>query len=108
MTRHPKYLLFVFYYSVGTAEPVLRSGESIKAAVQSLSSYVRPNGPIEAFLFNCSSPDVITAALPIMEREIKNLKLKAKSGAYANGFVQIFDANKNASATETSDSKGKH
>jgi len=85
-------------------EPVLRSGESIKEALKSLAKQVKPNGLVEAFLFNCSSPDVISTGLSIMEREMKLLNLDAKSGAYANGFLQIFDENKNFSSIKANES----
>ena len=79
---------------------MLRSGESIKDAIRSLAHHVKPNGPVEALLLNCSSPEVISAGLRVMENEINVLKLNAKSGGYANGFLQIFDENKNFAPTE--------
>ena len=92
---------------IDETEPVLRSGESIKEALKSLAKQVKPNGLVEAFLFNCSSPDVISTGLSIMEREMKLLNLDAKSGAYANGFLQIFDENKNFSSIKANESCGK-
>ena len=62
---------------------------------------------MEAFLFNCSSPDVISTGLGIMEKEMKLLNLHANSGAYANGFLQIFDENKNFSSSKANESYGK-
>ena len=88
-------------------EPVLRSGESIKEALKSLAKQVKPNGLVEAFLFNCSSPDVISTGLSVLEREMKLLNLDVISGAYANGFLQIFDENKNFSSSKTNESCGK-
>ena len=71
-------------------QPVLRSGESIREAVKSVVENLSPNGPVEGLLFNCSSPEVITAALPILEKEISSLKDSVRIGAYANGFINIF------------------
>ena len=74
-------------------EPVLRSGESIREAVKSVVVNLSPNGPVEGLLFNCSSPEVITAALPILGKEILPFKDRVRIGAYANGFINIFQEN---------------
>lgn len=56
-------------------KPVLRSGESVKEAINALADL-----DIEAYLFNCTSPEIITTALSLLPKG-------AKIGAYANGFV---------------------
>ena len=75
--------------------------------MKSLAKQVKPNGLVEAFLFNCSSPDVISTGLGVLDKEIRLLNLDAKSGAYANGFLQIFDENKNFSSSKPNESNGK-
>lgn len=57
---------------------VLRSGESINDAYQSVAK----NNP-QAILLNCSLPEAIDAAWP----QVKNLNVPV--GAYANGFTSI-------------------
>jgi S-methylmethionine-dependent homocysteine/selenocysteine methylase len=60
----------------------LRSGESVVEAVRYLEEL-----PVEAMLFNCSSPEALTAAMPALaaveERQGRPF------GGYANGFVRI-------------------
>ena len=64
-------------------EPVLRSGESIKDAVNSILAHLAPNGLVEGLLFNCSSPEVITAAMPVLRNEISSLECHVRIGAYS-------------------------
>lgn len=59
----------------------LRSGETIQQALEALSG-VR----VEAVLFNCCSPEAITAAIPELRR-LTTLKI----GGYANAFRPIPD-----------------
>jgi len=56
----------------------LRSGESLSDAVTALWQH-----PIQALLINCSSPEAIDSAMPVM------LDKGPMSGAYANGFTSI-------------------
>jgi S-methylmethionine-dependent homocysteine/selenocysteine methylase len=57
----------------------LRSGESVAEAIAVLRA-----PPVDAFLFNCSTPESITVALPILRR------LTARPiGAYANAFRPV-------------------
>ena len=72
-------------------EPVLRSGESIKNAVNSILDDLTPNGQVEGLLFNCSSPEVITAAMPVLRNAILSLDTNVRIGAYSNGFMNIFE-----------------
>merc|ERR1712056_58069 len=44
-------------------QPVLRSGESIELAFQAISEVAGAN--LEACLFNCTSPEICTVAMPI-------------------------------------------
>lgn len=59
--------------------PVLRSGETLEQAVAALQDI-----PVSAFLFNCTSPEIITKAIPLL---VSLVPSKASIGAYANGFV---------------------
>jgi len=61
--------------------PVLRSGESLENAFNAVSEVVGAN--LEACLFNCTSPEICTVAMPMLRKLAPNLKI----GAYANGFV---------------------
>ena len=70
---------------------MLRSGEDIEEAVNSLREYLSPVGPVTGLLFNCSSPEVITDAMPILRKSLSSLNADVRIGAYANGFLKIFD-----------------
>ena len=78
------------YYNEGLV-PLLRSGEDIGEAVNSLREYLSPAGPVTGLLFNCSSPEVITDAMPILRKSLSSLNADVRIGAYANGFLKIFD-----------------
>jgi len=67
-------------WTLNEKEPVLRSGESIKDAFEAVEKVCGEN--LQACLFNCTSPEVITLALPIL----RDLAPKLRIGAYANGF----------------------
>ena len=85
---------FLFVYSPISNEglvPLLRSGEDIEEAVNSLREYLSPVGPVTGLLFNCSSPEVITDAMPILRKSLSSLNADVRIGAYANGFLKIFD-----------------
>ena len=56
----------------------LRSGEDLRLALEVLSNE-NPNG----IILNCSSPEAITQAMPIME------VLSIPFGGFANGFTSI-------------------
>ena len=70
---------------------MLRSGEDIGEAVKGLGQYLSPAGPVTGLLFNCSSPEVITDAMPILRKSLSSLNADVRIGAYANGFLKIFD-----------------
>jgi S-methylmethionine-dependent homocysteine/selenocysteine methylase len=57
----------------------LRSGESVAEAVAALADL-----PIDAFLFNCSTPESIAVALPLLRRLTDR-----PIGAYANAFRPV-------------------
>lgn len=59
-------------------EPLLRSGESIEAAIA-----VANKGGAEAILFNCSQPEVLSKAVPSAVSLAGDLSV----GVYANSFV---------------------
>lgn len=67
--------------SPADAEPRLRNGQSLEAAVEALSGL-----PVEAILLNCSAPESISAAVPVL-RDL----LDGPVGAYANAFTPIPD-----------------
>ena len=74
-------------------EPNLRSGETIRFALETLSDgglfndSGRPgSGHIDALMFNCTSPEVTTLALQQLCSE-PLLPPTAAVGGYANGFV---------------------
>jgi S-methylmethionine-dependent homocysteine/selenocysteine methylase len=64
--------------AAGMAEPVLRSGESIAAAVAG----ARDTGA-EALLFNCSQAELMAVAIAA----VRHLDPELPCGAYANAFV---------------------
>ena len=65
----------------GDVEPRLRNGQPLEEAVAALSGL-----PVEGILLNCSFPESISAALPVL-RELTNRPV----GAYANAFTHIPD-----------------
>jgi len=67
-----------------THPPVLRSGESLFSALDALRE-ANLLGKVDAFLFNCTSPEMITEAVPLLLAE-KLLPQSALVGGYANGF----------------------
>ena len=60
------------------ADPVLRSGESLEAAFAAAVE-----GGAEAVLFNCSQPEILTAAMPLAAGVADGVAF----GGYANTFV---------------------
>jgi S-methylmethionine-dependent homocysteine/selenocysteine methylase len=73
-------------------KPVLRSGESIKDAFEAIKSV--EGAKVEACLFNCSAPEIISVAIPMLRDLAPDLRI----GAYANGFC-----NAKAGSTEYRD-----
>lgn len=68
-------------WTLDDVKPVLRSGESLEEAVDAIRTVEGAN--IQACLFNCSSPDSISLAMPILRSLVPDMKI----GAYANGFL---------------------
>ena len=65
--------------------PTLRSGESIGDALEALGEGgLRER--VGAFLFNCTSPEIISRAVPLLLAQ-PLLPPSALVGGYANGFV---------------------
>lgn len=69
-------------WTLDETSTLLRSGESVADAVAALAPI--PN--MAGFLFGCSSPEAVSAALPLL-RNAPTLPPEAKIGGYANGFV---------------------
>ena len=65
--------------------PTLRSGESIGDALEALGEGGLREG-VGAFLFNCTSPEIISRAVPLLLAQ-PLLPPSALVGGYANGFV---------------------
>ncbi|MFB6247473.1 MAG: homocysteine S-methyltransferase family protein [Salinibacter sp.] len=63
------------------AEPRLRNGQPLKEAVEALSGL-----PVEGVLLNCSYPESISAAVPVL-RGLTDRPV----GAYANAFTHVPD-----------------
>ena len=64
-------------------EPVLMSGESLAEALAALDGL--PN--IEALLFNCCAPEVVTKAIAVLRAE-PSLPAGVALGGYAHGFSE--------------------
>ena len=65
--------------------------------MKSLIDYYSPTGQVEGLLFNCSSPEVITAAMSTLNKEVLELGVSVRIGAYANGFTKVSEENANPS-----------
>lgn len=78
-------------------EPLLRSGESVADAVKAM---VEAN--VDAILFNCCQPEVISKAIQATEQQLTSLGASnIEIGAYANAFPpQPKDAQANESLNE--------
>ncbi len=68
-------------------EPTLRSGEYVATAVQAMIAL-----KVDAILFNCSQPEVMSSALKVAKATIEKAELsstiqKPKLGVYANAFA---------------------
>jgi len=65
-------------------KPVLRSGESVEDAVAAVLGVPGVESALEACLFNCTSPEIIVTAMPLLKAAVPE---GVKVGAYANGFL---------------------
>jgi S-methylmethionine-dependent homocysteine/selenocysteine methylase len=68
-------------WTLNETKPVLRSGESIEAALAAVRSV--KGAKIAGLLFNCTSPEIISVAMPMLRKLAPDMPI----GAYANGFV---------------------
>lgn len=80
--------VWVAYTLAEDGSRTLRSGEEIDAAVAAISEF--PN--VQAVMLNCSSASTITNALPRLIESSGDLR----TGAYANGFSDVFLASVDA------------
>ncbi|WP_425504987.1 homocysteine S-methyltransferase family protein [Rhizobium hidalgonense] len=67
--------------AIGGGEPKLRSGESVEAA----AAWAVSSGAT-AFLFNCSKPEVMQAAVETTARVFRKADARIEIGVYANAF----------------------
>ncbi|WP_375165009.1 homocysteine S-methyltransferase family protein [Rhizobium hidalgonense] len=67
--------------AIGGGEPRLRSGESVEAA----AAWAVSSGAT-AFLFNCSKPEVMQAAVETAARVFRKADARIEIGVYANAF----------------------
>jgi len=79
------------------SEPILRSGESLVDAVQQMV-----NAKVDAILFNCCQPEVISRAIEVTREQLALLNAEhIEIGAYANAFSpQPKDAKANETLNE--------
>jgi len=68
-------------WTLDEKRPVLRSGETIKEAVDAIKTIDGLN--LQACLFNCTSPEIISVAMPMLRDMLSS---EVQIGAYANGF----------------------
>ncbi|WP_432460643.1 MULTISPECIES: homocysteine S-methyltransferase family protein [unclassified Agarivorans] len=80
--QKPIWVSFTLEDAEPTAEPCLRSGETVQAAVKAMFGL-----GIEAILFNCCQPEIIEAALQVAQAELAaHPEQSIRLGAYANAF----------------------
>ncbi|SEQ74449.1 homocysteine S-methyltransferase [Amphritea atlantica] len=77
----PFWVAFTLEDAEATEQPLLRSGETVIAAVQSMAQ-----AGVDAILFNCSQPEVIAEAIEMTKQELAHYAKTIKIGAYANAF----------------------
>lgn len=88
----PRWLSFTLADTLSDGRAAVRSGESISAAVDATK------GEIEAILFNCSQPEVMTAAIIEAVSCIGGGAIRV--GVYANAFTAV-QATSDESANES-------
>lgn len=95
--QRPFWVSFTLIDDKPTLEPLLRSGETVKSAVQKM----RDLG-VQAILFNCCQPEVIEQAIAITKDCLQQLQAShIQIGAYANAFApQAEDATANEGLDE--------
>lgn len=84
-------------FTLDESKPVLRSGETLHEAVKALADI--GDDCIQAYLVNCTSPESVTLAIPILTSLLKDKRQAAGNGSssimiggYANGFATSTDA----------------
>lgn len=81
--NRPLWVSFTLIDEKPTPEPQLRSGESVKSAVEKMVEI-----GVSAILFNCCQPEVIEQALIVTRETLKQLNAThIQTGAYANAFA---------------------
>lgn len=81
--NRPLWVSFTLTDDEPTPEPQLRSGESVKMAVEKMIEL-----GVQAILFNCCQPEVITEALNITRQTLAaHQTTHIQIGAYANAFA---------------------
>ncbi|MEN2827300.1 hypothetical protein LGIHADK_00762 [Mannheimia haemolytica] len=81
--NRPLWVSFTLTDDEPTTEPQLRSGESVKQAVEEMVKL-----GVQAILFNCCQPEVIGEALSVTQKTLAELKAThIRTGAYANAFA---------------------
>lgn len=90
--NRPLWVSFTLIDEKPTPEPQLRSGESVKSAVEKMVEI-----GVSAILFNCCQPEVIEQALIVTQETLAKLgATHIQTGAYANAFApQSEDATAN-------------
>ncbi|MDD0825069.1 homocysteine S-methyltransferase family protein [Mannheimia sp. AT1] len=81
--NRPLWVSFTLTDDEPTAEPQLRSGETVKETVEKMVEL-----GVQAILFNCCQPEVIGEALTVTQQTLKALNAtNIQTGAYANAFA---------------------
>ncbi|MDY5847099.1 homocysteine S-methyltransferase family protein [Actinobacillus porcinus] len=81
--NRPLWVSFTLIDEKPTPEPQLRSGESVKSAVEKMVEI-----GVSAILFNCCQPEVIEQALIVTQETLVKLgATHIQTGAYANAFA---------------------
>ena len=81
--ERPLWVSFTLIDEKPTPEPQLRSGETVKSAVEKMVEI-----GVSAILFNCCQPEVIEQALIVTQETLAKLgATHIQTGAYANAFA---------------------
>ncbi|MGL1931293.1 MAG: homocysteine S-methyltransferase family protein [Desulfotalea sp.] len=98
--KKPFWVAFTLEDSQLNSEPLLRSGESVIDAVKAMV-----DAKVDAILFNCCQPEVISQAIQTTQRQLTSLGAQSiEIGAYANAFPpQPKDATANEWLNESRD-----
>ena len=79
--KKPYWVSFTLEDSTATDQPRLRSGETVKDAVEAMAK-----AGVNAILFNCCQPEIIADAIEISKEVLSHLDNDIQLGAYANAF----------------------